>query len=143
MRCIKLFFVYIIILLCNCYSQENLIDISLKDSIKNFNSIQKDLLQFKNFFRSNSKKILGKDDLLGLELYQKAINDSSIVNKYPGLKMDDYSEEELAYFKESFNQLMDMAKRNHYKYDLGEVGRYLGVSRNILAVILAIISVVK
>lgn len=137
MRCIKLFFVCIFILLCNSYSQENPSDISIKDSIN------RDKLQFKNFFRDNSKKLLGKDDLLGLQLYGKAINDSLFVVNPNKLNLNDYSEEELAFFKESFQHLMAMAKRNHYKYDLGEVGRYLGISRNILAVILAIISVVK
>ena len=137
MRCNKLFFVCIIILSCKCYSQENLNDISIKDSIN------RDELQFKNFFRDNSKKLLGKDDLLGLHLYGKAINDSLFVVNPNKLNLNDYSEEELAYFKESFQQLMEMAKRNHYKYDLGEVGRYLGISRNLLAIILAIISVAK
>jgi hypothetical protein len=143
MKCNKLFFVCIIILSCNSYSQENPSDISIKDSIKNFNSIQKDQLQFKNFFRSNSKRLLGKDDLFGLQLYGKTINDSLFIIYPNTLNLNNYSNEELAYFKETFNQLMEMAKRNHYKYDLGEVGRYLGISRNILTVILAIISVVK
>ena len=131
MRCIKLFFVCIIILSCNCYSQENPNDISIKDSIKNFNSINRDELQFKNFFRDNSKKLLGKDDLLGLQLYGKAMNDSLFIINPDTLNLNNYSDEELAYFKESFNQLLEIAKRNHYKYDLGEVGRYLGISREI------------
>lgn len=143
MRCIKLFFVCIFILPCNSYSQGNPNDTSLKDSIKNFNSINRDELQFKNFFRDNSKKLLGRDDLLGLQLYGKAINDS-LTLIYPDiLDLNNYSNEKLAYFKETFQQLMELAKKNHYKYDLGEVGRYLGISRNVLAVILAIISVVK
>jgi|WetSurMetagenome_2_1015567.scaffolds.fasta_scaffold36210_3 hypothetical protein len=143
MRCIKLFFVCFIILSCNCYSQESPSDISTKDSIKNSNSIHKDELQFKNFFRSTSKKLLGKDDLLGLQLYEKTISDSLFIIYPNNLNLDNLSKEELAYFKETFQQLMETAKRNHYRYDLGEVGRYLGISRNILAIILAIISVAK
>ena len=73
----------------------------------------------------------------------KSIKDSSIVNKYPGWKMNDYSEVELAYFKESFNQLMEIAKKDYNKYDLGEIGRYLGISRKFLAIILAILLVAK
>jgi hypothetical protein len=143
MRCIKLFFVCFIILSCNCYSQENLKDISTKDSIKNFNSINKDELQFKNFFRSNSKKLLSKDDFLGLQLYGKTISDSLFLIYPNTLDLNNYSNEELAYFKETFQQLLEIAKKNHYKYDLGEVGRYLGISRDILAIILALVSVAK
>ena len=82
-----------------------------------------------------------EDDLSGLELYVKTINDSLFITKLYTLDFNNYSETELAYFKESFNQLMEIAKKNHYKYDLGEVGRYLGISRKILAIILAILSV--
>jgi len=141
MRCIKLFFICIFVFPCNCFSQENLKDISSKDSINKFNSLRRDELQFKNFFRSNSKKLMHEDDLSGLELYVKTINDSLFITKLYTLDFNNYSETELAYFKESFNQLMEIAKKNHYKYDLGEVGRYLGISRKILAIILAILSV--
>ena len=141
MRCIKLFFVCIFILPCNSYSQENPGDISIKDSIKNFNSINKDKLQFKNFFRNNSKKLLSKDDLLGLQLYEKIISDSLFIIYPNTLNLNNYSNEELAYFRQTFQQLMEIAKKNHYKYDLGEVGRYLGISQRVLALILAILSV--
>ena len=119
------------------YSQESLKDFSTKDSIK------REELQFKNFFRSSSKKLLGKDDLFGLELYEKTIDDSLFIT-YPNTSsLYNYSKDELSYFKETFQQLMEIARRNHHKYDLGEVGRYLGISRKIMAVILAIISVAK
>ena len=143
MRCIKLFFVCIFILPCNSYSQENPNYTSVKDSIKNFNSIIKDELQFKNFFRNNSKKLLSKDDLLGLQLYGKTISDSLFIFYPNTLNLNNYSDKELAYFRQTFQQLLEIAKKNHNKYDLGEVGKYLGISRNILAVLLAIISVVK
>jgi len=83
------------------------------------------------------------DDLFGMELYVKAISDSVLFTQPYTFNKSDYSEEELAYFKDSFKQLMEIAKRNHYKYDFGEVGRYLGISRKILAIILAVISVAK
>ena len=137
MRWIKLFFVCIFILPCNSYTQENPDDISIKDSIN------RDELQFKNFFRHDSKKLLGTDDLLGLQLYGKTINDSLFIIYPNTLNLNNYSNEELAYFRQTFQQLMEIAKKNHYKYDLGEVGRYLGISRNILTIILAIISVAK
>lgn len=143
MRCIKLFFFCIFVFPCNCFSQDNLKDISSKDSINNFDSLRRDQLQFKNFFRNNSKKLMSKDDLFGLELYVKAISDSVLITQPYAFNTSDYSEEELTYFKDSFKQLMEIAKKNHYKYDLGEVGRYLGISRKILAIILAILSVVK
>ena len=135
MRWIKLFFVCIFILPCNSYTQENPDDISIKDSIN------RDELQFKNFFRNNSKKLLSKDDLLGLQLYEKIISDSLFIIYPNTLNLNNYSNEELAYFRQTFQQLMEMAKRNHYKYDLGEVGRYLGISQRVLAIILAILSV--
>lgn len=141
MRCIKLFFVCVIIFSCNCYSQENPVDISIKDSINNFNSFNKDKLQFKNFFRDNSKKLLSKDDLLGLHLYGKTISDSLFIIYPNNLNLNNYSNEELAYFKETFQQLLEIAKKNHNKYDLGKVGRYLGISQKVLALILAILSV--
>jgi len=86
---------------------------------------------------------MSKDDLFGLEFYVKAISDSVLVTQPDTFNKNDYSEEEFTYFKDSFKQLMEIAKKNHYKYDLGEVGRYLGISRKILAIILAIISVAK
>ena len=86
---------------------------------------------------------MGKDDLSGLGLYGEAINDSLFVIEPYNLSLNDYSKEELAYFKETFQQLMEIVKKNHYKYDLAEVGRYLKISRKILAIILAMISVTK
>ena len=86
---------------------------------------------------------MNKDELSGLKLYEDALNDSLLVFKPDKLNLNDYSEDELTYFKETFQQLMEIAKKNNYKYDLGVVGRYLGISRNILAIILAIISVAK
>ena len=143
MRCIKLLFVCIFIFPGNNFSQENLKYISTRDSSYNINSKLKEELQFKNFFRSSPKKLMGKDDLSGLTLYGKAINDSFLVIEPYNLNLNNYSKEELAYFKETFQQLMEIAKKNHYKYYLGEVGKYLGISRKILAIILAIISVAK
>ena len=83
------------------------------------------------------------DDIIGLELYVKAISDSVLITQPYAFNTSDHSEEELTYFKDSFKHLMEIAKKNHYKYDLGEVGRYLRISRKILAIILAIISVAK
>jgi hypothetical protein len=143
MRCIKLFFVCIFILPCNFYSQENPSDNFTKDSIKNSNSINKDELQFKNFFRNNSKKLLSNDDIFGLQLFEKTMSDSLFIIYPNNLNINNYSSEELAYFRQTFQQLMEIAKRNHYKYDLGEIGRYLGISQKIFAIILAILSIAK
>jgi len=84
---------------------------------------------------------LSKDDLLGLQLYEKIISDSLFIIYPNTLNLNNYSNEELAYFRQTFQQLMEIAKKNHYKYDLGEVGRYLGISQRVLALILAILSV--
>lgn len=143
MRCIKLFLVCIFIFPCNSFSQVNLDSITIKDSVNNFNSIRKDELQFKNFFRGNSKKIMGIDDIYGLKLYGESLNDSLLSIKHYNLLLGSYSKEELTYFKESFQLLMELAKKDRNKYDLGVVGKYLGISRNIMAIILAIISVAK
>jgi len=52
-------------------------------------------------------------------------------------------EDELKSFKISLNILREMEYESLIKYDLGELGKYLGLSRNIMAVILAIISLLK
>ncbi len=143
MRCYKLFIICIFIIHCKCYSQENLSNFSIKDSASNVNPINKNDLQFKNFFRNDTKKRMGNDLKLGLELYSRAINDSVFLLQPDSLNLKHYSKEGLESFKESFRLLMEYASKDRNKYDLGVVGKYLGISRNIMAIILALISVAK
>jgi len=136
MRSIKIFIICIFIFQCNCFSQEN-----LKDSTSNINSINKNDLQFKNFFRSDGKKRMSEDILLGLNTYSKFVDDSSIFLQNSTLSLKDFSKEELTSFKESFSLLMELAKRERNKYDLGFITKYLGISQKVVAIILAVISV--
>lgn len=143
MKCIKLFFVCIFVFPCNCFSQGNLIDIPINDSTNNTNTFVNDKLQFKNFFRNDVKKRMGNDLILGLEFYSKAINDSALILQSYCLDLKDYHKEELESFKESFSLLMELAKKDRNKYDLGFVTKYLGISQKVMAIILAILSVAK
>ena len=81
--------------------------------------------------------------MLGLELYLKAKNDSALSPQPYSLDLKDYSKEELTSFKESFSLLMEIEKNDRNKYDLGFVTKYLGISQQVMAIILAILSVAK
>ncbi len=143
MRCIKSIIICIIIFHCQCFSQENLEDFSIKDSTSILNPINKNDLQFKNFFRNDVKKRIKNDFILGLDLYSKAINDSALLLQPNSMDQKYNNEEELKSFKESFSLLMEWAKRERNKYDLGVVTKYLGISQRVMAIILAILSVAK
>ena len=51
-----------------------------------------------------------------------------------------YSENELKSYNESIKILFQQKYRERFKYDLGTIGQILGVSRNIMAYFLAILS---
>ena len=53
------------------------------------------------------------------------------------------SEDELESFKESINILMALGYKDCTKYDLGELGKYLGISQKLMAIILGILTVLK
>lgn len=53
------------------------------------------------------------------------------------------NEVELVSLKISLKLLRQLEYRNRMKYDLGELGKYLGISKNIMALILAILSLLK
>ena len=115
MKCVKLFFICIFIFSCNCFSQENLTDIPIKDSTCNSDPIVKDELQFKNFFRNNVKKQMGEYLMLGLEIYSNALNDSALSVQPYTLDLKDYSKEDHTSFKESFSLLIELAKNDRNK----------------------------
>jgi hypothetical protein len=54
-----------------------------------------------------------------------------------------YSDDELESFKESINILMALGYKDYTKYDLGELGKYLGISQKLMAIILGILTVLK
>jgi len=143
MRCTKFIIICIFIFQCKYFSQENHQDFSIKDSTSILNPINTNDLQFKNFFRSDVKKRMRNDLILGLELYSKSLNDTVLLLQANSFDFNNYSKEELKSFKESFSLLMELAKKDRNKYDLGEVGKYLGLSRKVMAIILAIISIAK
>ena len=74
MRCTKFIIICIFIFQCKYFSQENHPDFSIKDSTSILNPINTNDLQFKNFFRSDVKKRMRNDLILGLELYSKYLN---------------------------------------------------------------------
>ncbi|HMN49115.1 MAG TPA: hypothetical protein PKD67_08280 [Ignavibacteriaceae bacterium] len=141
MKCFKISLIINFILAFTIYPQDNSSITPLADSINTQISIIKNELNFKNFFRDDSKNLKSDDVLFGLKLFNKAINDSKLVTQYAKFNLVDYSENEQEFFKESCQQLIEIAKKDYYKYDLGEVGRYLGISLNIMAIILVILSV--
>lgn len=143
MRCIKLFLVCILIFQCKSFSQENLKDFSIKDSSSILIPINKSDLQFKNFFRNDVKKRIKNDFILGPDLYSKAINDSALLLQPNSLDQKYNKGEKLKSFKKSFSLLMEWAKRERNKYDLGVVTKYLGISQRVMAIFLAILSVAK
>lgn len=143
MRYFKLVSIFVTVFSILSFSQEDSKILSNTDSVKNSNQQLKSDLQFKNFFKGDIKKTLNENILMGLTLYSKVLNDSTFTFQSYRLNANEYSGEELVDFKKSFQMLMEFAKEDRKKYDLGTVGRYLGISRNIMAIILAIISVAK
>jgi len=125
------------------FSQSFTNDSSVSSSLINEELSEDDSLQFKNIFRSDLKTRISQDDFLGLSLFKNAINDSSLYNIKNKLELYDYPKDRTAYFHDSFQLLLQLEKKQQGKYDLGELSRYLGISRDVLAVILVIISAVK
>ena len=54
-----------------------------------------------------------------------------------------YSEDDLESYKKSVNILMALGYENYTKYDLGELGKYLGISQKLMAIILGILTLLK
>lgn len=133
-----------IIFLINIYIEAQEIDnvITVIDSNKVFLKPFQEKLQFKNFFRSNVHKSMNQTELQSLRIYDGIIDTTLLLKdfllSYEGEYIDSTKD-----FKKSYGLLLEYAKYNQNKYDLGEFSRYLGISRNILAIILAILSVVK
>lgn len=100
-----------------------------------------------NFFRQEELKLkdLGKNlhqSHLGLNLNLPQI-DTEGANYTESEIESMFNEDQLKGFKDSYSFLMKSEYQNLFKYDLGVVGKYLGLSENIMAIILAIISVTK
>ena len=100
-----------------------------------------------NFFQQEELKLkdLGKNlhqSHLELNLNIPQLDSEVIYYMQPDFDTM-FNENQLKGFKDSYSFLMKSEYRNLFKYDLGVVGKYLGISKNILAVILAIISVAK
>ena len=100
-----------------------------------------------NFFQQEELKLkdLGKNlhqSHLGLNLNLPQI-DTEGANYTKSEIESIFNEDQLKGFKDSYTFLMKSEYQNLFKYDLGVVGKYLGLSENIMAIILAIISVTK
>jgi hypothetical protein len=143
MRCLSFSFAFLFIFSFKSFSQGSLKNKLEFDSLKTIQPNLVEKLQFKNFFRNDVRKQIGNNLLLGLTLNSKIVYDTEALLPNYNYNLIDYSDEELASFKESFNLLMEFAKQARNKYDLGEVGKYLGMSRKLLAIILAIVSLAK
>ncbi len=141
MRLLKFCLALLTFFTLQVFSQDKSYQLFGFDSTKTQNLSEE--LKFKNFFQYDSKKRMSIDDLSSLKLYGKAINDSAILMHHYDLDFNEYYKDSTEDFKKSFGLLMEYAKHNQNKYDLGELGRYLGISRKILAIILAILSVAK
>jgi len=112
------------------------------DSTKQTINYLLEKMQFKNFFRDSFHKRMSQTDLSSLRLYNE-INDNILSSQDNYLSYEDNFIDSTEDFKQSFALLMENAKHNQNKYDLGEFGRYMGISRNILAIILALISAAR
>ena len=53
------------------------------------------------------------------------------------------SENLMESYNESIKILMSIGYKDYTKYDLGELGKYLGISRDIMAIILGILTLLK
>jgi hypothetical protein len=115
--------------------------ISTVDSTEHTLNYLQEKMQFKNFFRDSFHKRMSQTDLSSLRLYN-GINNIVLSGDYFFSYKDNFKDS-TEDFKQSFALLMEYAKHNQNKYDLGEFGRYLGISRNILAIILALISAAR
>lgn len=73
--------------------------------------------------------------LLRFHLYKNQLT-NSYSQKFNEAKFDD----EFLYFRDSFLKSLQAAYKDQMKYDLGEFGKYLGVSKKLFAIILAILS---
>jgi hypothetical protein len=142
---------FLLILLSNQIFSQN---ISNSDpSQTSFNKI--DSLQIFNPFKENrpSKPYLLYDENLKrwnviVPEYRLRSSKYFSTNNYLFSELSDksnwiYPEDDLESFKLSLNILREIEYKNRMKYDLGEIGKYLGLSKNIMAIILAILSVLK
>jgi hypothetical protein len=143
MRLLKFCLALLTFFTLQVFSQDKSYQLFGIDSTKTQQQKLSEELKFKNFFQYDSKKRMSIDDLSSLKLYGKAINDSVILMRHYYLDFNENYKDSTEDFKKSFGLLMEYAKNDHNKYDLGEFGRYLGISRKILAIILAILSVAK
>ena len=75
----------------------------------------------------------------GSTIELKGINMNEISNRLAWFENKD----ELESFKLSLNILREIEFKNRKKYDLGGLGKYLGLSRNIMTFILALLSLLK
>lgn len=116
--------------------------ISSVDSTKQRINYLHEKMQFKNFFRDSFHKRMSQTDLSSLRLYNEINNNLQLSQDY-FLSHEDNFKDSTEDFKKSFALLMEYANHNQNKYDLGEFGRYLGISRNIMAIILALISAAR
>ena len=143
MRCLEFYLAILTFFSFHIFSQDSSRSSYQIDSTKNNQSNLNEELKFKNFFQHDSQKIMSINDLSSLKLYAKAINDSAFLRQYYFWGFKHNYKDETEGFKESFKLLMDYAKHNQNKYDLGVVTKYLGISQKVMAIILAIISVIK
>ncbi|MHB1686080.1 MAG: hypothetical protein ACYCVH_01680 [Ignavibacteriaceae bacterium] len=138
----KIFFYIIsfLILLSSCIlAQSTIKDTAKTDSANGINLLEQ-------FFKSDQKKLFHKQKLQlnnSLAIYKSPlnlnINHNLLHNELnaPGINSNN---DRLSYFKKCLSLSLAEQLKELNKYNLGEVGHYLGISRTLLAIILAVIS---
>ncbi|MCG6913061.1 hypothetical protein LJE86_04020 [bacterium BMS3Abin03] len=100
---------------------------------------KKNTFEPKIFYNSELKK--WEIFIPGYRLNNKQIYSGTLsLNNLASGNIFTYSKDEMKTYHESLRLLLDIQYGERMKYDLGEIGKILGISKNIFAIILAILS---
>lgn len=143
----RVIIIFLLIAVQQYYAQLN----AYPDSLKVNSSIHEFTNEVGNFHLSNlsQPKILNGNSINELRLLLPKLSwryNEFISLKIPpiqhfnSLQNPQDSIYQFAQFKASLNKLLEIEYRKVMKYDLGEIGIYLGLSKKIIAIILGIFS---
>lgn len=102
-----------------------------------------DTLKTGSIFQENTKRLQAPDTIRfhqSLYFLRLALKRNHAVNYFRESSFDSLTTEDYSEFCQSFSKGLQALYKNHTKYDLGEISRYLGISKKIAAIILAILS---
>lgn len=126
------------------------IDSTKIDTTKHKINNEKEYFNNSDLFKSNTflhKNNLPKSKSAGL-IYLLKNNNLIYSNPYlyfgliPGESRGNFTDR-FAESKKYLFKLLELGYKDQTKYNLGKFGRYLGISKNVLAIILGIISLIK